>query len=238
MGRKTQIALRAVVVLLARRGRRRLRLRQLPEGQDRRGRDDRRRRRRRHGRRRSRSARCAAQLLAPLRHSLEVSYDGETWTLPGEKLKVRADIDEAVEEAVDESQEGGLPEPPGPLRQRRRASTKPITADVDYSKPAINRFVRHVAEEVNREPQDASVEPERRLARTSSPARTGRKLRDDQLTEELERRGAERRRAAHTIVAQRPHDQAGGDDQGGRRRVPVLPDPRPRRPSPCGSGRT
>src|SRR3954468_4086465 len=47
------------------------------------------------------------QLIAPLKDTLEVSLDKETWTLPGEKLKIRANIDEAVEEAVDESQEGG-----------------------------------------------------------------------------------------------------------------------------------
>ncbi len=33
------------------------------------------------------------QLLAPLRHSLRVGYDGQSWRLPGESLKVRADLD-------------------------------------------------------------------------------------------------------------------------------------------------
>src|SRR3954469_11070959 len=42
------------------------------------------------------------RLLAPLRHSLRVSYGGESWTLPGAKLKVRADVGDAVEEAVAE----------------------------------------------------------------------------------------------------------------------------------------
>src|SRR3954449_11897449 len=48
------------------------------------------------------------KLLAPLRHSLVVSFDGQSWKLPGKKLKIRADIDSAVEEAVEESQQGGL----------------------------------------------------------------------------------------------------------------------------------
>ena len=33
------------------------------------------------------------QLLAPLRHSLRVGYDGEHWTLEGEDLRVHADLD-------------------------------------------------------------------------------------------------------------------------------------------------
>ncbi len=49
------------------------------------------------------------RLLAPLRHSLRVGYDGEDWELPGQELKVHADIDAAVEEAVADSQDGGFP---------------------------------------------------------------------------------------------------------------------------------
>ena len=36
------------------------------------------------------------QLLRPLRHSIRVGYDGESWELPGETLKVHADLDVAV----------------------------------------------------------------------------------------------------------------------------------------------
>src|SRR5262245_47419611 len=49
------------------------------------------------------------QLLGPLKDTLEVELDDESWTLPGEKLKIRANIDQAVQEAIDESQDGGLP---------------------------------------------------------------------------------------------------------------------------------
>ena len=49
------------------------------------------------------------KLLAPLRTSLVVSFDGQTWKLSGKKLKIRADIESAVEEAVEDSQEGGFP---------------------------------------------------------------------------------------------------------------------------------
>src|SRR6266487_3567200 len=49
------------------------------------------------------------QLLAPLRHSLRVGYDGHKWVLPGRSLKIHADLDSAVDEALAKSQEGGLP---------------------------------------------------------------------------------------------------------------------------------
>lgn len=124
------------------------------------------------------------ELIAPLKDTLEVSLGKETWTLPGEKLKIRANIDEAVDEAVAESQEGGLP-----TRLVRYVSgselDKPVTAELDYSKSAINRFVRHVAEEVNRDPVDASVSPSADSLNVV-PGQNGRKLRDVKLTEDLE----------------------------------------------------
>ena len=49
------------------------------------------------------------QLLGPLRHSLRVGYDGKSWKLPGKSLKVHAELDAAVEEALAESRDGGLP---------------------------------------------------------------------------------------------------------------------------------
>jgi lipoprotein-anchoring transpeptidase ErfK/SrfK len=124
-------------------------------------------------------------LLAPLRHSLKVGYDGETWTLPGEKLMVQADVDGAVEEAVEESQRGGLP-----TRLVRYVTggevDKPVSAQLSYSQPAINRFVRHVAAELNREPRDATVSPDGDGLEVV-PGKEGRKLRDDLLTKELEK---------------------------------------------------
>ncbi|MDX6623733.1 MAG: L,D-transpeptidase ErfK/SrfK [Solirubrobacterales bacterium] len=124
------------------------------------------------------------QLLAPLKDTLKVELDDESWSLPGEKLKIRANVDEAVQEAVDESQEGGLP-----TRLVRYVSgeelDKPVTAELDYSKSAINRFVRHVAEEVNRDPVNASVEPSSDSLNVVS-GKAGLKLRDNQLAEDLE----------------------------------------------------
>jgi lipoprotein-anchoring transpeptidase ErfK/SrfK len=123
------------------------------------------------------------ELLRPLRHSLRVSFDGESWSLPGNRLKVRADIDEAVEEAVAESQDGGIP---GRLVRYVTGSEvdEAISPRVEYSESAINRFVKHVAEEINREPRNASVEPSGESLQVVA-GEPGRKLRDNLLTDEL-----------------------------------------------------
>jgi lipoprotein-anchoring transpeptidase ErfK/SrfK len=140
------------------------------------------------------------QLLGPLRHSLRVGYAGEHWQLPGKSLKVHAELDAAVEEALDESHEGGLP---GRLVRYVTGGNleKQVPADVTYSKAAINRFVRHVAGEVDREPQDAAVEPSADSLSVVA-AKNGRKLRDHLLTHQLEaavlNAGADHTIAAHT----------------------------------------
>lgn len=124
------------------------------------------------------------ELLAPLKHSLKVSFDGETWTLPGEELKVRAEVDAAVAEAVAASQEGGVP---GRLVRYVTGDEveEAIPAQVEYSRSAVNRFVREVAGEVNRDPRDASVEADAD-ALVVVGGEAGRKLRDNLLTEQLE----------------------------------------------------
>jgi lipoprotein-anchoring transpeptidase ErfK/SrfK len=139
-----------------------------------------------------------AQLLAPLRHSLRVGYDGESWTLDGEKLKVRANLDAAVEEAFEASREGGLP-----ARLVRYLSggevEENVSPELDYSQPAVNRFVRHVASEIDREPQDATVAASGASLEVV-PAEWGRKLRDNLLTRQLEA-AVLNARADHTIAA-------------------------------------
>ncbi|MET0557632.1 MAG: L,D-transpeptidase family protein [Solirubrobacterales bacterium] len=138
------------------------------------------------------------QLLAPLRHSLQVRFAGDKWTLAGKRLKLHADVDAAVAEAVDDSQSGGFP---GRLVRYVSGGEvdKGISADVTYSKRAVNRFVRRVAEEVNREPQNADVEPSADSLNVVA-GQNGRKLRDNLLTKELEA-AVLNAGAAHEIVA-------------------------------------
>jgi lipoprotein-anchoring transpeptidase ErfK/SrfK len=138
------------------------------------------------------------QLLGPLRHSLHVGYDGNSWALPGKSLKVHAEIDTAVEEALADSQDGGFP---GRLVRYVTGGNldKQIAADVTYSQPAINRFVRRVAHAVDREAQDATVEPSSDSL-SVVPAKNGRKLRDKLLTRQLEA-AVLNADAEHTIAA-------------------------------------
>jgi len=138
------------------------------------------------------------KLLAPLRTSLVVSFDGQSWKLAGKKLKIRADIESAVEEAVEDSQEGGFP---GRLVRYVSGGEvdEQIAPQVAYSKRAINRFVRHVAEEVNREPQNADVEATPDSLEVVA-GKDGRKLRDNLLEKKL-KAAVLNANAPHKIVA-------------------------------------
>lgn len=144
------------------------------------------------------------QLLGPLRHSLRVGYDGESWTLEGKSLKVHADLDQAVDEALAASQEGGLP---GRLIRYVSGDEvdEEVSAEVTYSQPAVNRFVRRVAEAIEREPQDATVEASGDTLAVV-PAEYGRKLRDNLLTDQLNA-AVLNADADHTIAA-RTHSVA------------------------------
>jgi lipoprotein-anchoring transpeptidase ErfK/SrfK len=123
------------------------------------------------------------QLLAPLRHSLKVGYDGRSWTLDGKSLRVHADLDGAAEDALAASREGGLP---GRVIRYIGGGgvDKNVPAGITYSQPAVNRFVRQVAGAIDREPKDATVEPTGDSL-SVAPAEYGRKLRDNALTRQL-----------------------------------------------------
>jgi lipoprotein-anchoring transpeptidase ErfK/SrfK len=138
------------------------------------------------------------RLLAPLRHSIRVGYDGRRWRLEGRTLDVHADLDGAVEEALDQSREGGLP---GRLVRYVTGGSvdEGVPADVSYSRPAVNRFVRRVAAGVDREARDASIEASGDSLNVVA-AKNGRKLRDVLLTREL-RAAVLNAGADHTIAA-------------------------------------
>ncbi|HET9162829.1 MAG TPA: L,D-transpeptidase/peptidoglycan binding protein [Solirubrobacterales bacterium] len=138
------------------------------------------------------------QLLAPLRHSLRVGYDGESWTLDGKRLQVRANLDRAVEEALDASRSGGFPT--RVVRYVTGGSVdRDVPAGIAYSQRTINRFVRHVAGEIDREAQNADVEASGDSLEIT-PAKYGRKLRDNLLTRQL-RAAVLNADADHTIAA-------------------------------------
>jgi lipoprotein-anchoring transpeptidase ErfK/SrfK len=145
-----------------------------------------------------------SQLLAPLQHSLQVGYDGESWTLDGQRLGVRANLDRAVEEALDAGRSGGF------LNRVARYVTggsvgEGVPAGIAYSQRAVSRFVHHVADEVDREAQNADVEPTGDSLEVTR-AKYGRKLRDVLLTRQL-RAAVLNADADHTIAA-RTHSLA------------------------------
>lgn len=128
-------------------------------------------------------AKLERKLLKPLRETLKVRFDGETWKLKGKKLKIHADLGPSIEEAVERSQDGGFPG-----RLVRYVSGEDVEDSIEphlsYSDKAINHFVRHVAEEVEQEPQNASVQASGDSLEVVS-GQEGRKLRDNLLTDEL-----------------------------------------------------
>ena len=125
------------------------------------------------------------RLVEPLRRPLRVSFDGKTYTLPGAKLKIHANINGMVDQAVSASRDGGLP---GRLVRYVTGGSvdKQIQPEVTHSQPAINRFVRTVAAKIDRDPQDASVSPTGSSLNVV-PGQAGRKVRDVALTEQLNR---------------------------------------------------
>jgi hypothetical protein len=144
------------------------------------------------------AAKVHRKLVAPLRSQLRVSFDGETWKLTGEQLKIRADIDAAVAEALEDSQEGGLP---GRLVRYVSGGEvdESISPEVAYSVPAVNRFVRRVAEDINQEPQNADVEASGESLEVVA-GQPGRKLRDNLLEKDL-KAAVLNANAPHAIVA-------------------------------------
>lgn len=144
------------------------------------------------------AARVHRKLVAPLRSSLKVTYDGEAWKLTGEQLKIRADIDAAVAEAIEDSQEGGLP---GRLVRYVSGGEvdESISPQVAYSVPAVNRFVRRVAGDIDQEPRNADVEPSGETL-TVVAGEPGRKLRDNLLEKDL-KAAVLNANAPHTIKA-------------------------------------
>jgi lipoprotein-anchoring transpeptidase ErfK/SrfK len=123
------------------------------------------------------------QLVEPLDKPVVVTYDGVKYKLGADKLNVRSDVPASVEAALEASQEGSLP-----ARVWRHLTggelDRAIQPAVRYDEDAVEEFIAKVAAEINREPQNASVE-----ATGSSidpvPSKPGRALREDELRTEL-----------------------------------------------------
>ncbi len=149
-------------------------------------------------------AKLRRRLLRPLRQPLRVTYRDRTWSLPATALKVRAEIGPAVDEAVAISREGDLPTRLGRYLGGDELEVG-LSADPEYSRRAINRFVRRVAADLQREPRDAAVDPGADALEVVA-SRPGRKLRDVGLTREL--RAAVLAAGSERTVRARVHETA------------------------------
>jgi lipoprotein-anchoring transpeptidase ErfK/SrfK len=97
-------------------------------------------------------------LVEPLRKKITVTYDGVKYQLNPDRLQLDSDVDGMVDRALEKSQEGGLP-----TRVWRYATggevDVAISPQVSYSNNAIDEFVAKVADAINTEPVDATIEP-------------------------------------------------------------------------------
>ncbi len=123
------------------------------------------------------------QVVAPLQKPVKVSFGDETYRISSKQLDQSADVEGMVDEAVEVSREGGLPE-----RVTRYVQGSEVDVDieprVEYSQDAIDKFVADLAEEINRDPQDASIEPSTDSL-TPTPGRPGWALREDDVREAI-----------------------------------------------------
>lgn len=123
------------------------------------------------------------QVLAPQRKAVTVTFHKQKFQLPAKQLKIHANVQQAVDQALEASREGSLPS-----RVFREITGGEVQAsvpvNVGYSQKAVNRFVRKVADGIVREPVDASVSPGPDSL-TVVKSRNGYKLRDNLLTDQL-----------------------------------------------------
>ena len=121
------------------------------------------------------------EIVAPLQKPVVVTFEGEEYKLAAGKLNQRADVEAVIDEAVERTRDGGLVD-----RVARYVQGSAVDVDLDpnltYDDAAVERFVAEIARQVNREPQNASIEPSAdRLIPT--PGKPGRSLREDDLHE-------------------------------------------------------
>ncbi len=125
-----------------------------------------------------------AEVVEPYSRSLTVTYEETDFTLTAEELKVRADVDGMVAEALEASQEGGLPS-----RLLRKVTGSEVDRDVEprvgYAQATVKEFVKTIGAEVNREARNATVEASSTQVEPTS-SQVGITLRADDLAEAID----------------------------------------------------
>ena len=162
------------------------------------------------------------RLVKPLSKPLTVSFDGQTYTLPGAKLKIHANINGMVDRALDASRRRRPAGPPRPLRHRRLGRQADPAGG--HLLAAGDQPVRAQGRLEDR-PRSAERlgQPQRRLAERG-PREGGAQGARRRADRRAEPRGHRRQRLAND-QGRGPFDQAGGGHQQGGLPVPDLPDP-------------
>jgi lipoprotein-anchoring transpeptidase ErfK/SrfK len=97
-------------------------------------------------------------LVKPLEEPITVTFEGKKYILGPKHLNVQANLEGMVDAAHDASREGSLP-----TRLWRYATGDDVfdnlPARVSYSHSGVNDFIDVVAEQIDQEPTDASVQP-------------------------------------------------------------------------------
>jgi lipoprotein-anchoring transpeptidase ErfK/SrfK len=147
--------------------------------------------------------RIRRHLVAPLNRPVHVKLGSESFTLPADHLRVRANVDGMVDDAVDASQSWGLPG--RVFRELTSGSVnETVKPQVSYSRTAVHRFVEHVAKQVDRAPKDATVSATG-TSLTVVRAENGRTLKQGRLQSSIvasvENGGRNKQINAHVVVA-------------------------------------
>lgn len=127
-----------------------------------------------------------ANLVAPLDKPVKVeTSDGDTYKLKPKEIKVRADVGRMVDDALAESEQGGI------LGRSWRRLTGgeldySVRPKIAYSKKAVSGFVDGISAKVDQDPVDASVEPSG-SGLDPVRAQTGTKLVAGKLVNKVER---------------------------------------------------
>ena len=125
-----------------------------------------------------------ADLIKPLQKPVTVTHDGTRYVLKPEQLGIHADLDGMTDDALAAGREEGLPG-----RVWRYATggevEETIQPTVAYSDEAIDTFVNKVAAAIDQDPVDASIEPSP-ASLNKVPGKPGLTLQADQLRTSLE----------------------------------------------------
>lgn len=97
-------------------------------------------------------------VVAPLMRPVTIRFDGHSYSLSPKGLGMRADVQGMLDEAVDASRQGGLPERLVRYATNGQVSTN-LAPKISYSSRKLDEVVAKVADQIGHPPIDASITP-------------------------------------------------------------------------------